>query len=56
MKINCIVVSGKYTGREGYVTEKPNELGLVMFYSKEGQNPYRVCLHSSEMVVLNNEL
>ena len=53
MKINCRVVSGKYAGREGYITEKPNELGLVMFYPKEGQNPYRVCLRFSEMVVLN---
>lgn len=44
-KGNFIVVSGEYTGRIGRAT-KPNDLGLVMFYPKEGRYPYAVCLYS----------
>ena len=53
MKINCKVINGKYKNREGYILEGPNELGLVMFYSKEGSFPYRVCLHYEDVEVNN---
>ena len=53
MKIYCKVISGQYKNREGYLLKGPNELGLVMFYSKEGVCPYRVCLRKEEVEVIN---
>lgn len=44
----AIVITGKYQGREGMATE-PNRVGNVMFYPKEGKNPYRVCLNQKEV-------
>lgn len=53
MKIYCKVANGQYKNREGYLLKGPNELGLVMFYSKEGSFPYRVCLRYEDVEVLN---
>lgn len=53
MKIYCKVVNGQYKDREGYLLKGPNELGLVMFYSKEGSFPYRTCLRYEDVEVNN---
>lgn len=54
MKINCKIVSGDfYVGRRGFIKTPPNELGLVMFYTEEGCNPYRVCVCYSDLEVIN---
>lgn len=45
------VISGKYKGREGKVTAV-NEIGNVMFYSKEGCYPYRAVLKVIEVEYL----
>lgn len=42
------VIKGQYIGREDKFT-KPNHLGLVMFYPKEGKYPYRVCLNKNDV-------
>lgn len=52
MNIKCKVINGKYCGREGYITKNPNSFGLVMFYSKEGVYPYRVCLSYKDLEVI----
>lgn len=44
------IISGKYTGREGYFSDV-NEYGLVRFFPKEGEYPYQVNL-KREMVEL----
>ena len=43
----CKVIKGKYAGREGKCEK--TQYGTVMFYSKEGHSPYRVCLKESEV-------
>ena len=53
MKICCKVINGQYKNREGYILNGPNELGLVMFYSKEGSYPYRTCLYYKDVEVTN---
>ena len=45
------VISGKYKGREGKATAV-NEIGNVMFYSKEGCYPYRAVLKVIEIEYL----
>lgn len=49
------VISGKYSGRIGF-GEKPNQLGLVMFYPIEGIHPYRVCLSASELEEIKDDV
>ena len=44
----AVVIEGKYKGREGRTT-KVNSYGNVMFYSKEGCYPYRVCLKKEQI-------
>lgn len=53
MKICCKIINGQYKNREGYILNGPNELGLVMFYSKEGSYPYRTCLYYKDVEVTN---
>ena len=53
MKIRCKVINGEYKGREGYILKGPNYFGLVMFYSKEGSSPYRVCIPYEDVEVYN---
>ena len=53
MKISCKVINGKYRDREGYIYGGPNKYDLVMFYSKEGIYPYRVCLSYKDVEVIN---
>ena len=53
MKFYCKIINGRYKDREGYLLSGPNELGLVMFYSKEGSYPYRTCLCYKDVEVLN---
>ena len=43
-----IVVNGEYKNREGFATPK-NKKGNVMFYSKEGEFPYRTCLDAKDV-------
>ena len=51
MKTKCKVINGKYSGREGYIIDNPN-FGFIMFYSKEGIYPYRVCLPYKDLEVI----
>lgn len=45
MKYKAVCVNGNFKGREGYtLTKKANELGIIMWYSKEGKYPYRSAL------------
>lgn len=44
----AVVIEGKYKGREGRAT-KINLYGNVMFYSKAGCYPYRVCLKKEQI-------
>lgn len=43
-----IVVNGEYKNREGFAAPK-NKKGNVMFYSKEGEFPYRTCLDAKDV-------
>lgn len=47
------VVSGKFcVGRTGYIDAEITEgtkLGNVMFYSIEGEYPYRICLKARDL-------
>lgn len=47
------VVSGQYAGREGWVKNSKDNQNLVMFYSKEGEFPYRSCLESNQVEVIS---
>ena len=53
MKIFCKIINGEYADREGYILKGPNDLGLVMFYSKEGSYPYRTCVCYENVEVTN---
>lgn len=48
----AIVITGIYQGRTGVATN-PNKIGNVMFYPKEGKNPYRVCLSKDKIKYIN---
>lgn len=51
----AIVLNGKYQGRVGYVDLAPVKYGNVMFYSKEGEFPYRVCLKQDDVKIIKGE-
>lgn len=50
-----LVVNGNYKGREGVADFAPSKYGNVMFYPKEGSNPYRVCLKKEDVIVIKGE-
>ena len=50
MKKNVVVISGEYKGRTGIADfTNTKKTGNVMFYPKEGINPYRVCLNEKSV-------
>ena len=51
----AIVLNGKYQGRVGYADLAPVKYGNVMFYSKEGEFPYRVCLRKDDVKIIKGE-
>ncbi len=53
------VINGEFAGRIGFIkgTDLPGfkRFGNIMFYPIEGKNPYRVCLHFSDIEEVTNE-
>lgn len=48
------LTTGQYEGRKGYVeeTKATKVFGTVMFYSKEGEFPYRTVVHPTDYEVI----
>lgn len=42
------MIAGRYEGRKGYVEIPSKALGTAMFYSKEGEFPYRACVYDTD--------
>lgn len=51
-KFFVTVVNGQYAGRKGYVlVNQPNEVGCIMWYSQEGEFPYRSVLNFTDIEI-----
>jgi hypothetical protein len=48
------LIAGQYKGRKGYVeqTKATKVFRTVMFYSKEGEFPYRTVVHLTDCEVI----
>lgn len=55
-KYSARVISGIYTGMEGYIFgNKPNLYGNVMFYNIKESFPHRVCKRFEEIEILGEK-
>lgn len=54
MKVKCKVENDKFIemDRIGYIHNKPNQFGLVLFYPVEGKHPYRIWLPYEHLKVI----